>query len=194
MVAVQSRPWAVAPRAPETFFAALPDLHPVAVQVLFNRGLATAADVRTFLGSASAQLHDPRQLYGMDRAVARLRQALASGETIAVHGDFDVDGVTSTAVLTEGLREAGAKVVPFIPQRSVIGYGVHGTAIDKLAADGASLIVTGDTGTRAADAVERARTLGLDVIITDHHVPGDVLPAALALVNPLQAECPYPFK
>src|SRR5438093_7199922 len=99
MVALSTRPWVVAPRAPGDLFAALPDLHPIAVQVLFNRGLASAAEIRAFLSSATADLHDPRQLHGMDRATARLRRALAQGETIAVHGDFDVDGVTAAAVL-----------------------------------------------------------------------------------------------
>jgi single-stranded-DNA-specific exonuclease len=184
----------VAPRAPAHLFAALPDLHPVAVQILFNRGCATEADVRAFLGSATADLHDPRQLHGMDRAIARLRRAVANGETTVVHGDFDVDGVTATAVLTEGLRAAGATVVPYIPQRTTVGYGVHPGAIERLAAEGASLVVTGDTGTRANDAVARAAELGLDVIITDHHVPGELLPEAVALVNPLQPACEYPFK
>jgi single-stranded-DNA-specific exonuclease len=194
MVALSSRPWVVAPRAPAGLFATLPDLHPVAVQVLFNRGLKTAAEVRTFLDSAGARLHDPRQLYGMDRAIARLRRAIAGGETIVAHGDFDVDGVTATAVLAEGLGAAGARVVPYVPQRTSVGYGVQAGALEQLAAQGASLIVTGDTGTRAHEAVARATELGLDVIVTDHHVPGDRLPDALAVVNPLQPACPYPFK
>ena len=194
MVAVPTRPWVVAPPAPAALVAALPDLHPVAVQLLFNRGLITAADVRAFLGSATADLNDPRALYGMDRATDRLRRAITAGETVAVHGDFDVDGVTSTAVLAEGLRAAGARVVPYIPQRVNVGYGVHASAIDRLAAEGVSVIVTGDTGTRAHAAVERAAQLGVDVVITDHHLPGEQLPPALAVVNPLQPACGYPFK
>lgn len=186
------RPWTVAPSAPAALTAALADLHPVAVQVLHTRGLETPEAIRAFLALDS--LHDPLTLLGMDRAIARLRRAIESGELIAAHGDFDVDGVTATAVLVEGLTAAGARVIPFIPVRVATGYGVHASAIDKLAAQGVTLIVTGDTGTRAIEAVQRASELGIDVIVTDHHLPGDTLPAAVALVNPHQAECPYPFK
>jgi single-stranded-DNA-specific exonuclease len=186
--------WAVAPAAPAAFFAALPDLHPVAAQVLYNRGLRSVEQVRGFLASDAAALYDPRLLLGIDRAIARLRRALHEGETIAVHGDFDVDGVTAAAVLTEGLRAAGGRVVTHIPRRTTTGYGLHAAGVERLAADGATVIVTGDTGTRATEAVARAAALGVDVIITDHHVPGAELPGALALVNPQQAQCPYPFK
>ena len=188
------RQWVVAPPAPASLRAALSDLHPVVLQVLYTRGLHTPQAVRAFLDGDGAPAYDPRQLYGMDRAVARLRRALAEGETVAVHGDFDVDGVTATAILTEGLRAAGGRVVPYLPQRSSAGYGLLPGTIDTLAADGVSLVVTGDTGTRARAAVERARQLGVDVVITDHHTPGDELPPATALINPRQAGCPYPFK
>ena len=190
--AAGGRPWTVAPAAPAALAAALPDLHPVAVQILHTRGLLTAEQIRAFLAEDS--LHDPLTLFGMDRAVARLRRAIESGEKIAAHGDFDVDGVTATAVLVEGLSAAGANVTPFIPVRATTGYGVHASAVDHLAAQGVTLIVTGDTGTRAVDAVQRATELGIDVIITDHHLPGELLPAALALVNPHQIDCPYPYK
>jgi single-stranded-DNA-specific exonuclease len=184
--------WDVAPAAPPSLAAHFPELHPIAVQVLHARGLTTPDLIRAFLyGDA---LHDPGALYGMDRAIARITRAIRAGETIAAHGDFDVDGVTATAVLVEGLTAAGAKVVPFIPVRATTGYGVHASAVDKLAADGVTLIVTGDTGTRAIDAVQRATELGIDVIVTDHHLPGEVLPAAHALVNPHQPDCAYPFK
>lgn len=187
------RPWQVATAAPAEFFASLPQLHPIAAQVLYNRGLTTATAVRAFLATDLTP-HDPRGLYGTDRAVARLRRALADGETIAVHGDFDVDGVTATAILTEGLRAAGATVIPFIPLRSITGYGVHPSAVERLAEAGARVIVTGDTGTRAVEAVRHAATLGVDVIVTDHHLPGDDLPNAVAIVNPQQEHCSYPFK
>ena len=164
----------------------------MAVQVLFTRGYASPELIRAFLNEDT--LHDPDSLLGMDRAIGRIRRAVSQGETIATHGDFDVDGVTSTAVLTEGLRAAGSKVIPFIPLRATTGYGVHRSAVETLAAAGVTLIVTGDTGTRAVEAVARAAELGIDVIVTDHHLPGDVLPAAHALVNPHQAQCPYPFK
>jgi single-stranded-DNA-specific exonuclease len=188
------RRWEVAPRAPAAFGAALPDVHPVVRQVLYNRGLTTAAAAREFLAGDGAPLHDPRQLYGMDRAIARLRRALQAGETVAVHGDFDVDGVTATAILVEGLGVAGIQTVPHLPQRTVTGYGLQAETVERLAAEGVSLVVTGDTGTRARDAVRRAAELGVDVVVTDHHLPGDDLPPAVAVINPRQASCAYPFK
>jgi single-stranded-DNA-specific exonuclease len=193
MLPTSPRPWTIAPAAPAALLAALPEVHPVVVQVLFNRGLATAPAIRAFL-RADDEIHDPYLLSGMDRAIVRLRRALARGELVAVHGDFDVDGVTATAVLAEGLRSAGGRVLPYVPLRTTTGYGVHASAIEKLAAEGATLLITGDTGTRSIEAVERAGALGLDVIITDHHVPGAELPPALALLNPKQEACPYPFK
>ncbi|HET7771474.1 MAG TPA: DHH family phosphoesterase, partial [Chloroflexota bacterium] len=186
------RPWTIAPRAPADLAAALPDLHPVAVQVLFTRGLTSPDDMRAFL--SSDRLHDPFLLLGMDRAVTRIRRAIAAGELIAAHGDFDVDGVTATVVLVEGLAASGARVIPYIPLRTATGYGFHPSAVERLAADGVTLIVTGDTGTRAVEATRRAAELGVDVVITDHHLAGETLPAAVALVNPHQAGCPYPFK
>ena len=190
--AAPARPWTTAPRAPAALSAALPELHPVAVQVLYTRGLASPDEIRAFL--SSDVLHDPFCLHGMDRAVARVRRAIEVGELVAAHGDFDVDGVTATAVLVEGLAAAGARVIPFIPARAATGYGLQPSAIEKLAAEGVTLIVTGDTGTRAVGAVRRAAELGVDVVITDHHLPGETLPASVALVNPHQSDCLYPFK
>jgi single-stranded-DNA-specific exonuclease len=188
------RRWIVAPPAPEALRAALPDLHPVVLQVLYTRGLATPEAARAFLAGAGAPLHDPRQLYGMDRAIARLRRAREEGETVAVHGDFDVDGVAATAILSEGLRASGARVISYLPQRTTTGYGLVPETVARMAEEGASVVVTGDTGTRAGAAVARAAELGVDVVVTDHHLPGPDLPPALALVNPHQPACPYPFK
>lgn len=186
--------WIVAPPAPAGFMAGQRDLHPVAAQVLYNRGLTSPTQIRSFLASHSASLYDPGSLHGMDRAVDRLRRAFQAQETIAVHGDFDVDGIGATAILTEGLRAAGERVIPFVPLRTARGYGVQAAAVQRLAGEGARVIVTGDTGTRAVEAVRQANALGVDVIITDHHLPGDELPDALALVNPQQQGCSYPFK
>ncbi|HEX2184613.1 MAG TPA: DHH family phosphoesterase, partial [Chloroflexota bacterium] len=188
------RPWQVAPAAPAAFLALLPDIHPVAAQVLYNRGLTSAAEVRLFLDGGAAPLHDPRTLYSIERAIVRLRRAVRDGERVAVYGDFDVDGVTATAILLLGLRGAGAQVTPVVPQRTTTGYGLRPETVERLAAEGVRLIVTGDTGTRATEAVTRAAELGVDVIVTDHHLPGEELPPALAVVNPQQAACPYPFK
>src|SRR5262245_4347903 len=126
------RRWEVAPPAPAAFREALPDVHPVVRQVLYNRGLTTAGEARAFLAGEGAPLHDPRLLSGMDRATGRLRLALERAETVVVHGDFDVDGVTATAILVEGLRAAAggegagqSRIVPHLPQRTVTGYGLQ---------------------------------------------------------------------
>ncbi len=187
-----ARNWVVAPTAPPALRAAFPDLHPAAVQVLYTRGADTPDAIHSFLYQNS--LHDPFALHGMHRAVARVRLAIERGERIAAHGDFDVDGVTAAAVLYEGLTAAGGKVTTYLPVRATTGYGVHASAIERLAAEGVTLVITADTGTRAVEAVERAAQLGVDVIVTDHHLPGETLPAAHALVNPHQPACSYPFK
>ncbi len=187
-------PWKVAPPAPPAFRAALPELHPIVLQVLYTRGLTSASAARTFLDGDGIALYDPRRLYGMEGATERLRRALLEGETVAVHGDFDVDGITAAAILVRGLEAAGGRVIPLLPLRGASGYGMQAEAVEHLARLGASVIVTADTGTRAMAAVQRAAQLGLDVIVTDHHVPGDDLPAALAVVNPQQERCAYPYK
>ncbi len=189
---LSGRPWEIAPQAPPSLAAGLPLLHPVAVQVLFSRGLVSPLAIQEFLHSGT--LHDPFALLGMDRAIARLRQAISRREIVAVHGDFDVDGVTATVVLSEGLRSAGIRVISYVPGRSATGYGLTAATVDQFAAAGVSLIVTCDTGSRAVEAVAHARSLGIDVIITDHHLTGPSLPDAVALVNPHQPGCPYPCK
>ncbi|MDQ3702018.1 MAG: single-stranded-DNA-specific exonuclease RecJ, partial [Chloroflexota bacterium] len=188
------RRWEVAAPAPESLREALPDVHPVVLQVLYTRGLTSAAAVRAFLDGDGIALHDPRLLHGMDRAVSRLRRALLAGESVAVHGDFDVDGVTGVAILVNGLRAAGGRVIPVLPLRTAVGYGLLAETVERLATQGVSVIVTADTGTRATAAVQRAAQVGVDVIVTDHHLPGEELPPALAVVNPHQADCTYPFK
>jgi|SRR5581483_6193838 len=200
MVAPGERPWRVAPRVPAGALARVPELHPILAQILYQRGWREPEAMRAFLEAEQAPLHDPRLLAGIDRAIVRLRRALQAGETIAVHGDFDVDGITACAIIAAGL-EAGfqaagssGRIVPYLPLRSATGYGVHPSAIERLAAEGASLVVTGDTGTRALEAAQRAAELGVDLIVTDHHLPGDAVPAAVAVINPHQPHCPYPFK
>jgi single-stranded-DNA-specific exonuclease len=194
MEADAGRPWVLAPAVPAALREALPDLHPAALQVLFARGLDTPAAVRAFLDGDGAALHDPRLLYGMEAAVARLRRAIQEGQTVAVHGDFDVDGITATAILCEGLGAAGGRAVPYLPQRTSAGYGLLPATVERIAGSGASLIVTADTGTRAIPAAQRAAELGLDVIVTDHHLAGSELPPAVAVINPQQPACAYPFK
>ncbi|NCB63104.1 MAG: single-stranded-DNA-specific exonuclease RecJ [Clostridia bacterium] len=169
-------------------------LPPLAAAVLCARGLDTPALARAFLEAANAPLPDPFLLRDMDKAVARIDLALDRGEFIAVYGDYDVDGITSTCLLTRYLRSRGATVVSYIPDRLEEGYGLNADAVDTLAAAGVKLIITVDCGITAVDEVEKAREMGVDVIVTDHHECKDGLPAAVAVVDPRRRDCEYPFK
>ena len=170
--------------------AGLPAL---AAVVLCARGLDTPAAAEAFLTAGEAPLHDPFLLKDMDRAAVRLALALDRQESIAVYGDYDVDGITSTCLLTEFLRSRGGSVTPYIPDRMEEGYGLNREAVDHLRQAGVSLIVTVDCGITAVAETDYANSLGMEVIITDHHECKEVLPAALAVVDPHRSDCGYPF-
>ena len=161
--------------------------------VLSARGMDTPEKAARFLDCGWSRFHDPFLLRDMDRAAERVRRALESGETVAVYGDYDVDGITATCLLTEALRQLGGNVVSYIPDRTEEGYGLNSGAIGRLAAQGVTLIVTVDCGITAGMEVEYARSLGVDVVITDHHRCKDTLPAAAAVVDPRRPDCEYPF-
>ena len=163
-------------------------------RLLALRGLATPEDARHFLRPALNDLHHPGLLADADVAVARITSAIQARERILVHGDYDVDGMCAAALYTRVLRSLGADVVPFVPHRMTDGYDLGHAGVRRAAEAGASLILTGDCGIVAHEAVEQARAQGIDVIISDHHTPGAALPAAAAIVNPNRADCPYPFK
>ena len=167
---------------------------PAIAQILTARGYGDASTARACLNPRLADLGDPLRLRDMDVALARLLRAIAGGEKIQIHGDYDVDGTTSTVVLKLAIEMAGGTVSYRIPNRFVDGYGMHASVVDQAAVDGVSLIISVDTGIRAAAVVEHARGLGIDVIVTDHHLPEDALPRALAVVNPNRADCSYPEK
>ncbi len=169
-------------------------VHPVIAHLLCVRGLADPEAAAHFLKPSLADLHDPMKLAGLREAVVRLEEAIARKETVAIHGDYDVDGITSTVIVRRALELLGARVVHFIPERMKHGYGLQVDAIDRLAAEGVRVIVSVDCGIRGADAARRARELGVDLIITDHHEPDDTLPDALAVVNPKRHDCAYPYK
>lgn len=185
--------WDVLPAAPPQQFLVLPHLPPLVVQVLYNRGLREPGEVDAFLYSIEELGADPFLLPDMDRAVARLRRALEHDESIAVFGDFDVDGVSGTAILVQFLSHHGNRIVPYIPDRSKEGYGLNSRAIDHLKAEGVQLIVTVDCGTKSVEEVKYALSLGMDVIVTDHHATPEVLPPATAVVNPRCPNSRYPF-
>src|SRR5947207_8010741 len=167
---------------------------PIVARLLCQRGLGDPEVAARFLNPSLDQLHDPMALAGMRVAVDRVLAAVANNERIAIHGDYDVDGVTSTVILRRALELLGADVVHFIPERMRDGYGLQPAAIERLHAEGITLVISVDCGIRGADAARRARELGVDLIITDHHEPDTELPAALAVINPKRRDCPYPDK
>jgi single-stranded-DNA-specific exonuclease len=192
--------WEVSSPCPREVSAALPHLHPLLVQALFNREITDPSEVKLFF-ERPAGLCDPFGLLGMREAVARIRRAILSQEKVVVYGDFDADGVTSTALLVQALKALGARVVPYIPHRVDEGYGLHNKSLDAVAEMGAKLVVTVDCGIRSSDEVAYGTDkLGLDMIVTDHHsvqqdAEGrDILPPALAVINPKQQNDTYPFK
>ena len=167
---------------------------PIVARLLCQRGLSDPELAGRFLNPSIDHLHDPMLLADMGRAVDRIMAAIARKERIAIHGDYDVDGVTSTVILRRALEMLGADVVHFIPERLKDGYGLQPAAIDRLHADEVALVVSVDCGIRGADAALRARELGVDLIITDHHEPDAELPHALAVINPKRHDCTYPDK
>jgi single-stranded-DNA-specific exonuclease len=166
---------------------------PVA-RLLCQRGLTTPEDADRFLRPSLSHLHDPWLLTGMSGAVDRLQEAISRRERIAIHGDYDVDGVTSTVILRRVLEMLGGDVTHFIPERLRDGYGLQPAAIERLHAEGVRVIVSVDCGIRSQEAALRARALGIDLIITDHHEPDATLPQALAVINPKRTDCRYPDK
>ena len=167
---------------------------PVTARLLAIRGLSDPDEARRFLKPSLDQLLDPFLLTDVEKAADRLLAAIPGGERIAVHGDYDVDGITSTVILRRALESLGANVGHFIPERLTDGYGLQPNTIDRLHAEGVRVIVSVDCGIRGADAARRARDLGVDLIITDHHEPDTELPDALAIVNPKRHDCNYPDK
>ncbi len=179
--------------AAETIARAL-SIDPVVARLLVQRGMADPAQAERFLRPSLDQLHDPFRLADLAAGVDRLLGAVTRHEAIAVHGDYDVDGITSTVMLRRALELLGADVAHYIPERLRDGYGLQPTAIDRLHADGVRVVVSVDCGIRSREAAERARDLGVDLIITDHHEPDTTLPPALAVINPRRSDCRYPDK
>jgi len=177
-----------------TRLAAALNLHPTVARLLCLRGLSDPDVAARFLQPTMDHLHDPGLLADMGKAVERIERAIAQKERIAIHGDYDVDGITSTVILRRALEMLGGDVVHFIPERLRDGYGLQPAAIDRLQAEGVRLVISVDCGIRGTDAALRARELGIDLIITDHHEPGAELPHALAVINPKRHDCTYPDK
>jgi single-stranded-DNA-specific exonuclease len=172
------------------------ELHvsPTVARLLAIRGHSDPDSAARFLRPSLDHLLDPMGLADMDRAVERLLRAIAKGERIAVHGDYDVDGITSTVMLRRALELLGGQVTHFIPERLRDGYGLQPAALERLHGEGVQVVVSVDCGIRGAEAAQRARALGLDLIITDHHEPDTTLPEAVAVVNPRRHDCGYADK
>ncbi len=161
--------------------------------LLARRGVKNPDEAESFLNPAANHLHDPFLLKGMDRAVNRLSRCIEGAEKVAIVGDYDVDGVSGTALLTASLRACGLEVEPILPQRLVEGYGFQPVHAERAAELGCSVVITVDCGTASVEAIETARARGLDVIVTDHHIPSVALPPETVMINPLQEGETYPY-
>jgi single-stranded-DNA-specific exonuclease len=163
--------------------------------IVARRGVVTEDDFRRFVAPTLADLHDPAGIHGMEAACERIERAVRDGETILIYGDYDVDGVTSIVLLQTVLRSLGAEAGHVVPHRLVDGYGLKTEVLERVLAERAvRLVITVDCGITSVDPVRRALERGIDVIITDHHLPPGVLPEAAAVLNPKQPGCDYPFK
>ena len=172
-----------------------------AARMLVVRGIQTADEARAFVRPSLDMLHDPFLMKDMDKAVERLHQAITQGEKILIYGDYDVDGTTAVAVMYRFLQNLVSNLSPltfnldyYIPDRYTEGYGVSQQGIDYAAAQGCNLIITLDCGIKAVEKVAYAATKGIDVIVCDHHTPGEELPNAVAVLNMKRSDCPYPYK
>ena len=161
-------------------------------QLLYNRGITQPSDIETFLAADERLRGDPNILPGMHEAVARLYRALLSREKIAIYGDFDADGITATALLVQGLSMLDCEAIPYIPNRINEGYGLKITPLETLQKQGVSLVVTVDCGITAVSEIKKASRMGLDIIVTDHHVPPDDIPSAAAVIDPKLQGSEYP--
>lgn len=187
--------WEIAPEPPRDVVRALQaalSLPEPLCALLAIRGMPGVAEAKSFLRPSLDTLHPPGLLTDLPEAVLRIESAIRNRETIFVHGDYDVDGMTGTALLTRCLRELGGEVVPFVPHRLRHGYDLGPAGLSAAAEAGASLLVTVDCGILAHEAVAEAGHLGMDVVVTDHHTPGETLPAAIAVLNPNRPDSRYP--
>lgn len=181
--------------AAQTELASSLNISRVMAQLLVNRGMSDAVSASDFMKSSLSSCHDPFLLKDMTKAVSRIKDGISRGEKILVYGDYDVDGITSVTIVYTALRNLGASVESYIPNRVEEGYGLNLAAIKKAHRDGFGLIITVDCGITSFKEVEYANSLGIDVVVTDHHeVLLENIPKACAVINPLQKDCPYPFK
>ena len=185
--------WNLLPPVPSRHLVNTSGFSPLITQLLYNRGLTEPSQLESFMAADERLSGNPFLLPDMQPAIARIYRALLSGENIAIYGDFDADGITATALLVQGLTSLGGKVTPYIPHRLTEGYGLKTTALENLYRQGISLVITVDCGITALAEVKRAKRIGLDIIITDHHTTLPEIPPAIAVVNPKRTDSIYPF-
>jgi single-stranded-DNA-specific exonuclease len=178
----------------KTHLAEVLQVSPVVAHLLAQRGIETYEDAKDYFRPHWDQLHDPFLMKDMDRAVDRLNKALSEEENIMVFGDYDVDGTTAVSLITHYLSMLSAHATPYIPDRYKEGYGLSKAGIDKAIQEGIKLLICLDCGIKANELVNYAQTHGVDVIICDHHTPGDILPKAYAVLDPKRSDCTYPFE
>ncbi len=190
----QEKEWVIAEPAEDKWqaFANAQNLSPLTSKILIQRGIQPA-DANSFLNPTIDDLHDPFLMKDMKPAVAEVLKAILRGQKITIHGDYDVDGVSSVSVLYGFLTEMGANVSFYIPLRNQDGYGLNKTSVKRFFDDGTGLIITTDCGISNYDEVEYANSLGMRVVIVDHHTIPDRLPPAKAVLNPLRTDCEYPY-
>ena len=194
-MSARKKRWVLRDPAPADFIAAQRDHSPLAATLLYQRGLRDQPSIAAFLSTDYKRgIHDPFLLKGMDTAARRVAAAIAEGEPIAVYGDFDTDGVTAVTLLMQAIGAMGGDIRPYIPHRLREGYGLNTEAIEQLAAEGVRVLITVDCGISNVHEVALAQERGIDVIVTDHHTPPQLLPDAYAVVNPKQPGCQYPYK
>ena len=170
------------------------NISPLVSQLLINRGLESIDQADFFINATLKDLYSPFLMKDMDRAVQRIITAVEKKEKICIYGDYDVDGITATAVVLLFLREVNASVFYYLPNRLQEGYGLDTEALQKITREGATLLITVDCGISDIEPIQYARTKNLDVIVTDHHEPPENLPPAYAILNPKQPGCSFPFK
>ena len=185
--------WNLLPSVPDKHLVTTLAFPHLIARLLYNRGLAEPSQLELFITADKRLSGNPFLLPDMHQAVSRIYQALLSGENIAIYGDFDVDGITGTALLVQGLSALGGKTTAYIPHRLTEGYGLKTAALENLYRQGISLVITVDCGITALSQVKRAQRMGLDIIITDHHTPPLVIPPAIATINPKLPDSNYPF-
>ena len=190
--------WQFAPQVEDADFTKIAKkagLGPEAARLLFSRGIKDEDSLTRFLAPSLDDLHDPYLLHDMDKAVNRIRRAIEQGEFILVYGDYDADGMTSASILKETLEQLGAECLVYLPNRFTDGYGPNASVYKYfIEQQGISLIVTVDNGVAGHEAIDLAQSMGVDVIVTDHHSMPEVLPDAYAIVHPEHQEADYPFK